>query len=64
MLSQGGASAWEKAVGGAQDLNVSLRIVHGDENWPLGILRENPTYRLWAQNQSKRQTQQACAVHT
>ena len=55
---QGGASAWEKAVGGAQDLNVSLRIVHGEAGWDLPSLRLNAAYKLWQDNQKKLKTQQ------
>jgi hypothetical protein len=34
-FKQGGASAWEKVVGVAQDFNVPLRMLYGDEQWVL-----------------------------
>jgi hypothetical protein len=61
---QGGASAWEKVVGGAQDFNVSLRMPYGDEQWVLRSVRESAPVRLWNENQAKRKTQRECGPWT
>jgi hypothetical protein len=63
-LHEGGASAWENVVGGAQDFNVSLRMLYGDEQWVLHSVHESQPVRLWIENLAKRKTQRECVPWT
>jgi hypothetical protein len=63
-LCRVGQVPWEKVVGGAQDVNVSLRMLYGDEQWVLRSVREFAPVRLWIENQAKSKTQGECVPWT